>query len=204
MMFQITVLDFLYTGLDIINNVQFRSLQENVDFFPAEGFGQAKAYIMTPQNELASAVSADATNPDLKVHYIDGLLYENKIMQLRDEIRNIIPDIPVVIRSYRALNAKDPSVARLFYTRRGKALFQYDPDANSAGQRGARLLLEGELRHNDFWEPEVRLLPGNEPPNPPLLSCAEQIYADNEVQFLLTSLLLSDRAILTRTIVHLL
>jgi hypothetical protein len=195
-MFRITALDFLYTGRDIINNVQFRSLEEVVEFFPVGDFDQAMAFILTPQNELGGVVSADTANPDPTVHYIDGLLYEDKIYQLRDEIRNILPQIPVTIQSYRALNANDTRVARLFYTRRGKALFQYDPDANPAGQRGARLLLEGELVHNDFWEPEERLLSGTEPPNLPLYSCAGQAYLDTEVCLFLKIFTLPNNSII--------
>jgi hypothetical protein len=182
-MFQITALDFLQTGYDPINNVKFQSLADVVQYFPVGAEGRAKAYIMTPQNELDDSVTAGSGNADLSVYYIQGLLYKDKIDQLTDRIKSLIRGIPVIVQTYQALNSEDPAVARLFDTRRGKALFQYDPRAKSGRTpSGARLFLEGKKKYNEFWSPEVRLLSGPESQNQPLLSCAGQAYEDNKVR----------------------
>jgi hypothetical protein len=176
---------FLRTGKDNYWNIQYQGLQGISNYFPVDEGGQTRAYIMTPKKEQDPAVSGAAPIGDPNVYYEDGLYYEDEIIALMAEIGNIIPGIPIAVYDYAALNRRDkrPHMEKLFYTRRGKAFFQYDPRANTQNRRGARLYMEGELMHNEFWYPEERLLSTPEIPQPLPLSCGEQVYDYDKVWF---------------------
>ncbi|KAJ5776566.1 uncharacterized protein N7511_001577 [Penicillium nucicola] len=173
-MFQLTALNFLDTGIDAIFGVQFQSLRGVRDFFPVED-ELTSAFIVTPQKERDAAVDGD-TSADTSVYYIDGLMYDWAIILLIQKIQALIPGIPVTVHQYQALNAAAPDADEAFDTRRGKALFQYDPQARP-GRRGVRLYFEEHRALNHFWAPEERSLSESESQYTTQLSCAGQSYS---------------------------
>lgn len=141
--FQRSVIDFLSTGKDwptgrVRQNVKLAELS---NFF-TPGF-DAGAFILTPQNEKDAAQDAGA-EVDGKVVYEEGLLYQPLVDKLIDAVKNVLPDrVPVTAFTYQALDGGNDD---LDTTGRGKALFQYDPEARETDgvvRRGARLIFEG-------------------------------------------------------------
>ncbi|KAJ6070117.1 hypothetical protein N7499_012004 [Penicillium canescens] len=176
-MFELTALNFLDTGIDAIFGVQFQSLKGVRNLFPV-GDGVTSAFIVTPQKELDDAVEG-GTGADTNVYYTEGLMYDWAVVQLVAKIKSLIPDIPVTVRQYQALNSDAPDADEAFNTRRGKHLFQYDPQARQ-GQKGVRLYLEGDRALNEFWAPEERSLSEPESQSTTQLSCAGQSYDRNQ------------------------
>lgn len=179
--FERTALDFLDDGIDAIGQAQFQGLRDVANYFPV-GDDVTSAFIMTPQNEAEAAV--DGNGDDTSVFYTEGLLYQGKITQLMAKIESLIPGIPITVRQYQAMNALAPNADEIFNTRRGKALFQYDPRATTR-QKGVRLYLEGDRAMNKFWAPEDRLLSGPESQSTTQSSCAGQSYDRNQVSWLM-------------------
>ncbi|KAI1800357.1 hypothetical protein F4811DRAFT_539453 [Daldinia bambusicola] len=99
--------------------------------------GPAFAYIMTPRQDQA-ALTPD--NPNPPVPGADTQLYGGRIDQLSQTLTNLIPGLWVVHYNYIATNIEQ-------YTQKyqGKALFEYDANADGNNNPNFRLWYEQNL-----------------------------------------------------------
>ncbi|KAJ5683378.1 hypothetical protein N7462_006543 [Penicillium macrosclerotiorum] len=200
-----SALEFAGTGIDSYRGQRYVGLESVSRFFGTDD--SPAVFIITPQNEADSPkdMSTNGRNPDPGLtKYRDGRLYEAKVDLLKDTIIQLLQNqnIPVTIFTYQALN-QDSQVedAILSTSGRGKSLFEYDPnyDANLAGRRGLRLIVEGfdyvammgldevhierGIIYDDYWYPqevpalgEDRILSGSSPEDTELLLCGDQYF----------------------------
>lgn len=78
--------------------------------------------------------------------------YRSKVPQLKQAIRDVLgnQDVPIVLYNYNTIDDKvDPDGPLLYTSQRGKALFQFDPDARGPGINGFRIFYE--------YAPRVRM-----------------------------------------------
>jgi hypothetical protein len=159
----------------------FPSLRSEATYFQDTGARRARGYILSPRRD-------DDNPPRRPSRFHPELLYGNRVRELENKVKTIIPYLNFWVVGYEPLNCepdeKDKAeVEAAFNTRRGKALFQYDSHGNDQEQRGWRLFFEGNIVASHFWNSEERLLSGPESQNQPLLSCAGKVYQDEKVSY---------------------
>jgi len=195
--FQIQVIDFLESGIPRHDGQgdRYLGLTEVADYFQTG----VEIHIMTPQFEIINT-------PIGVVEYKRPaeLQYNDMIMLLLAKTRLILDGrarttpVSPFIWAYQPEDDREGSVGsmRLDTTRRGRALYQFDPlgrvrNRGNAIYRRARLIMEGDdlfNRHRqvefgqvyfDEWQDEdadLRILT-----TPDDLSCGGQIYSEDEV-----------------------
>jgi hypothetical protein len=96
--------------------------------------GPAVAFIMTPREDQADPTPA---NPNPPVPGPNTQLYGPRIAEITQTLTTLIPGLTVVCYNYIALN---PNQITQDY--QGKALFEYDPDADGLGNPNFRIWYE--------------------------------------------------------------
>ncbi|KAJ8122949.1 hypothetical protein O1611_g9711 [Lasiodiplodia mahajangana] len=96
--------------------------------------GPAIAYIMTPRQDQETPTKQ---NPSPPVPGPDTQFYPGRMEQLSQTLTSLIPGLEVVHYNYIAMNSKD-------YTQsyQGRALFEYDPNADGSNNANFRLWYE--------------------------------------------------------------
>ncbi|KAI1441252.1 hypothetical protein F5Y02DRAFT_400284 [Annulohypoxylon stygium] len=96
--------------------------------------GPAFAYIMTPRQDQADPTP---DNPNPPVPSADTQLYGGRMNQLSQTLINLVPRLSVIYYNYIATNIEE-------YTRKyqGKALFEYDANADGNNNPNFRLWYE--------------------------------------------------------------
>ncbi|KAI1775412.1 hypothetical protein F4818DRAFT_416515 [Hypoxylon cercidicola] len=96
--------------------------------------GPAFAFIMTPRQ---NQVNPTEDNPSPPVPGPDTQLYAERIGQLSDTLRGLMPDVWILYYNYIAINV--PKQTQQY---QGKALFEYDPNADGNNHADFRLWYE--------------------------------------------------------------
>ncbi|KAI1108459.1 hypothetical protein F5Y14DRAFT_457027 [Nemania sp. NC0429] len=96
--------------------------------------GPARAYIMTPRPDQDSPT---AQNPNPPVPGPGEQLYAGRITQLSQTLTGLIPGLEVVYYNYIAVNVEKQQQAY-----QGKALFEFDPNADGSSNPNFRLWYE--------------------------------------------------------------
>jgi hypothetical protein len=89
---------------------------------------------MTPRQDQDNPTP---DNPNPPAPDPDTQLYEGQIGQLAETLTNLIPGVTIVYYNYIATNVEDYTQAY-----QGKALFEYDPDADGLGNANFRIWYE--------------------------------------------------------------
>jgi len=89
---------------------------------------------MTPRQDQADPT---ADNPNPPVPGPDTQLYSGRMGQLSQTLTNLVPGLTVVYYNYIATNIEDYQQGY-----QGKALFEYDPNADGANNPNFRLWYE--------------------------------------------------------------
>ncbi|KAH8167162.1 hypothetical protein CIB48_g1052 [Xylaria polymorpha] len=105
--------------------------------------GPAVAFIMTPRPDQDDPT---AQNPNPPVPGPDEQMYGMQIGQLSQTLRSLIPDLTIINYNYIAQNVPNQR-----YLWQGKALFEYDPDADGDSNPNFRLWYEQTMRNGDGW-----------------------------------------------------
>lgn len=87
-----------------------------------------------------------AQNPNPPVPGPDEQMYGMQIGQLSQTLRSLIPDLTIINYNYIAQNVPNQR-----YLWQGKALFEYDPDADGDSNPNFRLWYEQTMRNGDGW-----------------------------------------------------
>lgn len=95
---------------------------------------ETQVFIMTP-------IKFDTDQAD------QDLLYDTHVKEIQKAINDHLDFEPkVTVYGYKRLNYNDPADHRLIHrTRRGFALFQYDPNSDKKGGKAWRVFLEGNF-----------------------------------------------------------
>jgi len=196
--FQTQVIDFLESGLPRYDGQgeRYLSLTEVADYFQTE----VEFHIMTPQFEIKNTPKGV-----VKYKKPAELEYHSEIMLLLAKVRQILNRrvhatvVSPYIWAYQPLDDRRGSrdSVTLDTTRRGRALYQFDPlgsvrNRGNAIYRRARLIMEGDDIFNQgrevkFGQVYVSEWQAAEDANlrtltvPGDLSCGGQIYSEDEV-----------------------
>jgi len=175
---------FMDKGLLGFRKHRYEGLKPHKDDFKTD----IRAYIYTPEEEEEPAVDMDGELGDVSVHYVGGIMYEDKINRIRAKLNEIFPaSIYTEVHTYQAINQDDVAIApQLETTARGRALYQYDPQASrqedGSFRRGARLFFERSVVYNERWDaPTVATSFFAQPDL--LLECAGQPYDVTQVRY---------------------
>jgi len=108
----------------------------NPSLFTGEN-GPAIAYIMTPREDQDDPTPQ---NPNPPVPEPDTQLYSGRMAQLSQSLTELIPGLGVVYYNYIAINVEQ-------YTQiyQGKALFEFDPNADGSNNPNFRLWYENTM-----------------------------------------------------------
>ncbi|TGJ78222.1 hypothetical protein E0Z10_g10548 [Xylaria hypoxylon] len=105
--------------------------------------GPAFAYIMTPRQEQADPTRQ---NPNPPVPGPDTQLYAERMRQLSQTLTSLIPGLWVVYYNYIAANAAQYEEQDA-QQHRGKALFEYDPNADGNNNANFRIWYEQNMEN---------------------------------------------------------
>ncbi|KAJ8120462.1 hypothetical protein ONZ43_g2834 [Nemania bipapillata] len=105
--------------------------------------GPAVAFIMTPRPDQNDPTPQ---NPNPPVPGPNEQMYEAQITQLSQTIQSLIPGLNIINYNYIALNPRNQD-----QDWQGKALFEYDPDADGNSNPNFRLWYEQTMRNGDGW-----------------------------------------------------